>query len=332
MSNGYLLVASETTWGTTPSSGYRAIEAGTDGHKTAQEVLQHKGLRAGRAAPSSTGRRNVKQRGTGTIEVPGYSNGLGILFRSAASTAASAVHPSGTLAYDQVYTWTDAGIPEDRAITTEVYRDRRSGTFDAYTYSGGRNTSMEIGQTLDGLLSLKFGYDYKSVVLQGTLPTRTPTEIDPDLIYAWPDATISIGPASGSETSECVASFDLTVPSEVDVDDWCLKKGTSRHQPTRKGAPSPTGSVTWKYQAPDYYSAFVAGTIMSMTAFWEGDTPIEGSTKPSLKIEIPALAFTGDDPEVTPDAPTMQSMPFEVLDNGTDPALTITIVTSDVTF
>ena len=47
MSNGHLLFASETTWGTTPASGWRALEASSDGHKTAQEYLQHKGLRAG---------------------------------------------------------------------------------------------------------------------------------------------------------------------------------------------------------------------------------------------------------------------------------------------
>lgn len=333
MSNGYLLFSSESTWGTVPGSGWRSIEASSDGHKTAQEYLQHKGLRAGRAAPSVDGRRIVKQKGTGTIEVPGFSNGLGILFRAAASTAASAVHSGGTDAYDQVYTWTDVGVPENRSITTEVYRDRRSGTFDAYTYYGGRVVSLEIGQTLDALLNFKFNMDYKGVTRQSVLPTRTPTEVTAVLVYAWPDATISFDPVGGDPAvEECVASFNLTIPNELDVDDWCLKQGTSRHQPTRKAAPSPTGEITWKYQDPTYYDAFVAGEIFSLTATWEGTTAIEGSTMPSLTIEVPAVAFTGDDPEITVDNPTMQSMPFEVLDNGTDPAVTITIVTSDTTF
>jgi hypothetical protein len=333
MSNGYLLFASETTWGTVPGSGWRSIEASSDGHKTAQEYLQHKGLRAGRAAPSVDGRRIVKQKGTGSIEVPGFANGLGIFFRAAASTAATAVHSGGTLAHDQVFTWTSAGIPEDRAISTEVYRDRRSGTFDAYTYSGGRVVSLEIGQTLDDLLKFTFNMDYKAVLRQSVLPTRTPTEVDPDFVYAWPDATISFDPVGGDPAvEECVASFSLTIPNELDVDDWCLKAGTERHQPVRQAAPSPTGEITWKYQDPTYYDAFVAGEIFSLTATWEGSTVIEGSTLPSCTIEIPAVAFTGDDPEITVDNPTMQSMPFEVLDNGTDPAVTITFVTSDAAF
>lgn len=333
MSNGYLLFASETTWGTVPASGWRALEASSDSHKSSQEILQHKGLRAGRAAPSVAGRRIVKQKGTGTIEVPGFSNGLGILFRAAASTASSALHPAGTLAYDQTYTWSDVGVPEDRSITTEVYRDRRSGTFDAFTYAGGRVVSLEIGQTLDALLNFKFNMDYKTAAVQGSLPTRTPTEVDADFVYAWPDATITLDPeGAGAAVDECVASFDLTIPNEMDVDDWCLKQGTTRHQPTRMATPAPTGNLSWKYQSPTYYSAFVAGTIFSLTAAWEGSTVIEGSTYPSLTITIPAIAFSGDDPEIQPDGPTMQSMPFEVLDNGTDPAVTIEFVTSDATF
>ena len=333
MSNGYPLFASETTWGTVPASGWRAIEASSDGHKTAQEYLQHKGLRAGRAAPSVNGRRIVKQKATGTIEVPGFSNGLGILFRAAASTAASAVHSGGTLAHDQVFTWTDAGVPEDRSISTEFYRDQRDGSFDAYTYSGGRVVSLEIGQTLDALLNFKFNMDYKAALLQASLPSRTPTEVDADFIYAWPDATIGLDPVGGDPNiEECVASFNLTIPNELDVDDWCLKAGTTRHQPTRMATPAPTGELTWKYQSTDYYEAFVAGTIFSLTATWEGSDVIELTTKPSLTIEIPAIAFTGDDPELSIDAPTMQSMPFEVLDNGTDPAVTITFVTSDAAF
>lgn len=434
MGNGYALHASETTWGTTPTSGYRALEVNVDGHKTTQEILQHKGLRAARSAPSAAGRRIVKQKATGTIEIPGYSNGLGIFLRAAASTAAST--NTGTLSYTQVYEWT-TGPPTNAAITTEVYRDRRSGTFDVWTYSGGRVTSLEVGQTLDQMLQLKFAMDYKSAVRQGSAPTRSETEVDPDLIYAWPDATITLTPVGGSGTAECVQSFALTLPNDLDVDDWCLKAGvsevqtitkggtwgggtftltvlgvttaaiaynataatiqtaietagvpaayvtatggpisttmlsltysdtlgdvaavtintgsvtgsaptatvatptagvsSSRHEPMRLSAPSPTGTLAWKYQGPAYYDAFVAGTEYALTAVWQGDIGIEadGTIKPSLTIEIPSLFFTGDDPEISPDAATVQNLPFEVTDNGTDPICTVTVVTSDTTY
>lgn len=332
MSNGYALLASETTTGTTPSSGYRRLEVATDGHKTRDEVLRYEGLRPSASAPSTSGRRIIAKGGEGTIEVPGFANGLGILLRAAASTAASAVHSGGTDAYDQTYTWTAAGPPTNRAITTEIYRDRKSGTYDAFTYSGGRVTSLEIGQDLDQHLMLKFIMDYLSVARPGSLPSRTPTIVEPDFIYAWPDAQIILTPDGGSPSTECVSSFGLTLPTEVDVNDWCLKRGTTRHEPLRKGRPSPTGKIDWKYQAPTYYDAFRAGTVFSLEANWLGSTVIEGSTYPGLTIEVPAIAFTGEDPEITKDEATTQALPFEVLDNGTDPAVTITVVTSDTTY
>lgn len=434
MGNGYAIHASESTWGTTPSSGYRALEVNVDGHKTTQEILQHKGLRAARSAPSAAGRRIVKQKATGTIEVPGYSNGLGIFLRAAASESSST--NTGTLSYTQVHDFT-TGPPTNHSICTEIYRDRRSGTFDVWTYSGGRVTSVEIGQTLDQMLQFKFGMDYKSALRQPVVPSRSETEVEADLIYAWPDATITLTPVGGSGTAECVQSFSLTLPNELDLDDWCLKAGvsevqtvtksgtwsggtftltvlgattdpiaydanaatiqaalvaegvpasyvtvsggpigstpltltysdtlgdvaavscntasvtgstpgatiatptpgvsSSRHEPMRLGAPAPTGSLAWKYQGPAYYDAFVAGTEYALTAVWEGDDGIEadGTVKPSLTIEIPSLFFTGDDPEISPDAATIQNLPFEVTDNGTDPVCTITVVTSDTTY
>lgn len=435
MGNGYALHASESTWGVPPVSGWRALEVNVDGHKTAiGSTLTHKGLRAARGAPSSTGRRLTKISGTGSIELPGSSNGLGILLRAAASTAASALHSGGTLAYDQVYEWT-SGPPSGRSISTEIYRDRRDGTFDAYTYPGGRVTSMEVGQTLDDFLQFKFAMNYRQPIRHATSPTRTPVTVDPDLLYAWPDATVTLTPVGGSGTAECIESFSLVLPNELDVDDWCLRSGVSevqtitgsgtwsggtftltvlgattaaiayganaatigaalvaagvpsgfvavsggpvgttplvltydaslgnvaaatidttsvtgstpaasvatttagvsgeRHEPMRAGTPAPTGALAWRYQDPRYYDAFVAGQEFSLSAVWEGDEVIEGTTKPSLRIEVPSLFFSGDDPEISVDGPTKQALPFEVCDNGTDPVATITLVTSDSTF
>ena len=333
MSNGYALFAKENTWGTAPGSGYRELEVNTDGHKTSREVLTHRGLRSAGSAPRASGRRGQKLKGTGTIEVPGFSNGLGILMRAAASTAASAVHSGGTLAYDQTYTWTGVGVPAGRSVTTELYRDREDGTFDAYTYTGGRCTQLEIGQDLAGLLAFKFGMDYKTVVRQNSLPSRSPVEVTPDLIYGWEDAQIRlIAVGGGSPVAKCVESFNLTIPNELDVDNWCLNRGTTRHQPTRKGLPAPTGALKMKYQEPTFYDAFVAGTQFELVADWIGSTAIEDTTFPSLTISLACIEFSGDDPEVTVDEYTMQDLPFVVLDNETDPAVSVEFVTSDADF
>lgn len=332
MSNSYAIFAKEATYNTVPSTGWRGLEINADAIKSSREVLTHKGLAAARGAQRSTGRRLVKKKAAGQVAIPGFSNGLGILLRTAASTAASAQHSGGTLAYDQTYTWTEAGVPTGRAVSAEVRRERYSGTYDAYTYAGGRCTSLGISQDIAGLLQFTFDMDFQSATLQGSVPSRTIADVTPDLIYAWEDATITLGPVGDTQTAECVQSFNLTLPTGLNTESYCLNKGTSRHEPVRETVPDPTGTLNWEYQHPDFYSAFMSGEQFQLVAEWEGDTAIEDTTMPSLTITLAAIEFSGEDPEGAVDGPSMQNVPFTVLDNGSDPVCEMVWVTSDADF
>lgn len=332
MSNSYAILAKETTYATTPATGWRGLEINADAIKSSREVLTHKGLAAARGAQRASGRRFVKKKGAGPIALPGFSNGLGILLRTAASTSASAVHSGGTLAYDQTYTWTEAGPPTGRSVSAEVRRERYSGTFDAYTYAGGRCTSVGLSQDVSGLLQFTFDMDFQTATRQASVPSRTIADVEPDLIYAWEDATITLGAVGDTQTAECIQSFNLTLPTGLNTESYCLNKGTSRHEPKRETVPDPTGTLNWEYQHPDFYDAFMAGTQFQLVATWEGDTAIENTTKPSLTITLACIEFSGEDPEGMVDGPSMQNVPFTVLDNGTDPVAEIVFVTSDADF
>lgn len=332
MSNSYAIFARESTYNTVPSTGWRGLEINADALKSSREVLTHKGLAAARGAQRSTGRRFVKKKGAGPIALPGFSNGLGILGRTAASVSTSAVHSGGTLAYDQTFQWTSVGPPAGRSVSAEVRRERYSGSLDAYTYAGGRCVSLGISQDVSGLLQFTFDMDFQSVVRQGSVPSRTIADVDPDLIYAWEDATITIGEVGESQTAECIQSFNLTLPTGINTESYCLNKGTSRHEPKRETVPDPTGTLNWEYQHPDFYDAFMAGTQFQLVANWEGDDVIESTTKPSLTITLACIEFSGEDPEGAVDGPSMQNVPFTVLDNGTDPVAELVFVTSDADF
>ncbi|WCO67875.1 phage tail tube protein [Iamia majanohamensis] len=330
--NARFLFAKESTYGTAPASGWRQIEVATDDHKARplDDSLTYRGIAPARGAPSvASVRVNDFMGGEGTIDVPAMANSQGLFWRAAASTSASAVVSGGTDAYEQVYEFDGTSAPTGTSLSTEVYRDRRDGTLDAYTFTGGKVTQVDISQDTSGHVMLKFAMDYLDAQRQGSLPSRSETTPDPGFLYAWPDATITLTPDGGSDADECLQSFELSLPLGLDLEDWCIKSGTPRHEPTRKETPAPTGAVNWKYQAPTYYDAFKAGTIFTLSAYWEGPTAIEDTTYPSLKIDVPAIRFTGEDPQVSVDNPTMQNLPFQVLDNDTDPPVTVTIITSD---
>lgn len=330
MSTGYAIVATESTYDTAPASGWREVGISGDAHQSRQDVLAPNLIRRNASAPRVSDQRVINKGATGTLSTLGFSNGLGILFAASVADSSSGVVSGGTLAYEQVFEF-GAEAPAG-SISTEFYRDRRSGTLDAFTYTGGKVTQVQFTQSLDGHLAIVFSMDYGSVERQSSDPSRTVTTVTPDFTYAWPDATISLAPVGDTAVDECVSSFDLTLPNALDVEDWCIKRGTGRHEPTRNATPAPTGTINWRYQAPTYFDAFLAGEVFELTANWQAPDVIEDTTYPSLTITVPAIRFTGEDPQIAADGPTTQNLPFAVLDNGTDPAATLTIVTSDTAF
>lgn len=323
MANSSIIVAAQSDWSTPATSGWREIEVSADGHKTRSKPMDYKGIRSNTGAKSARNFRQVIEGGDGTIEVPGFSNGLGILFAPFFDSATSVVVDGGTDAYEQTYLWGADGPPASANICTVARRERRSGSIDDYKYPGGRGVTLELTQDVDANLLWNMTYDYRNPV-RANLVAPSITQVSADLIYNWADATIELDGGA-----ECVESFNLTLPTNNDVEDKCIKRGDTRHIPKRKGTPEPSGSLSWKYNDPKYYDAFISGEPMPLTASWQGPVAIEGSTYPSLTISLGAIRFTGEDPEISVDDPVMQNLPFEILDNETDPVVEMVIVTSD---
>lgn len=336
---GYVLNATELIYGTAPAAGWWEHGLSADTFKSRQDVLKRNVLRRQTSAPTLGDRRIIDKGGEGSIELDVGSNGMGMFLGAAASSTTEGVVDGGTLAFEQVFNWGTSGPPEFTSIATEVYRSQQDGGIDVWRYSGGTPTSVEFGQSLDGFLTFKAQMDYLHAQRLGSDPARTPVTIVPDWLYAWPDATITLTPVTfpagvrtlGSGVAECLSSFSLTLPGGLDTEAWCLKRGTSKHRPTRSGTPEPDGTLEWKYQDHTYYDAFRSGAPFKLTANWQGPTAIEDTTYPALTIDVATIVFEdANDPEAKGDGPTEQSMPFKVVDDeGGNPVATVTIVTSD---
>lgn len=330
MANSSLIVAPETGgWGVVPTTGWRELEVLSDGHKTRTADSTYRGIRSGTGAPTSRNRRRYVEGGDGTIEVGGFSNGLGILNATVFETSSSVVHPDGEDAHVQTFRWGIGAAPTSKSVAVELRRLRKgTTTLDAYTHSGGRAVQMEVTCDVDGNLGFKYVMDYKNVVRQPSLPARTIAEVEPDVVYNWRDATITI---AGEPV--CIKSFGLTLPTGIDVDDKCMIRDDNRHVPTRKGTPAPTGTMQWDYGSPEFYDAFINAEELALEATWLGPVAIEGEDEdaifPGLTISLGAICFSGDSPEISIEEATKQALPFDILDNETDYVVEMVNVTSD---
>lgn len=333
MSNGYAIFAKEGTYNTAPASGWREIEVKTDGHKTKREPLIYSGIRQRRAAPAASGRRMIDKGAEGSIEVGAFANGLGIFLRAGASTASSALVGGSSVAYKQTYTWTAAGVPVANSFSSEFWRDRRDGTLDVFTYTGGKVTTVELSSDLDAHVMWKLGVNYAHGKRTSPAPTRTPTLVTPDFIYAWPDGTHTLTPSGGSPTDLGISSYSVTLPNELDTEDYQLKASAPKATPTVKAQREPSGSLSWRYDDPAYYDGFLAGQQFSLVSVWQSTDYIDSDEEiyASMTVTIPCIEFSGDDPELSDDR-TMQTLPFSILDDGANPAVKVEIVTTDTDY
>jgi hypothetical protein len=194
---------------------------------------------------------------------------------------------------------------------------------DEWLHPGGRATQLDIGADVDGNLAFKFAMNTKPPVLTAFGVDRTVVEVDPDILFAWSDGTVTIG---GDDLFPSSVSFSL--PTGINTENKGINRSGPRRNPMRSGTrPALTGSFKELYDNPTAYQDWVAGTVKTLVCNFQGPVPIEDTTYPSITITAD-VRYTGDDPQFNIGNPAEQTSPFEIIVNGDHP-LTIVVVTTD---
>lgn len=335
MADRKFLIGAEASYGTTATT-WRRLQFEDDDHTSAQSELSWVGIGGGAlGAPPLDTSVTVAKGGTGTLKCPIYANGLGILNRAAGTTFTSTVVDGGTDAYEQVTTFGASGPPANRSVSVLKDADRYGGTLDHYLYKGGTPTQVEYTLDVDGFAMAAYSLDYSDVTREGSYPTgaSSPTTPTIDTLFHWRNTggPTLIDLSNDDDFSDCVKSIKVTIPLALDTEDWCIGPG-AKHRPERNAIPEPSIEITWRYQDPRYFDAYKAGTPFSLVWTMQGPVAIEDTTFPSFTIEVPAFKYDPNDPKISVTEATMQTMPAKVKSNGTDPAVTVTQVTSDTTY
>jgi hypothetical protein len=107
-----------------------------------------------------------------------------------------------------------------------------------------------------------------------------------------------------------------------------LRNSALKSQPKRAAVPEYTGELTAEFADATQYDAYVAGTIFSVTATWVG-AEIDAGEFNTFSITMPACQYDGTTPEAALEDMTMQTLPFKVLYDGSNPAVTISYTSAD---
>lgn len=316
-----LHIGVETTYGTgvTPT---RSFEPYNDSAKRVQEYLESTGMRAQMETLRSDRRREVNMGGEDSLEVDVQNKGLGMLLQAMlANSTVSQI--AATTAYLQTHTSTHEA--SDTSLTVQWGRPPLSGSVVPFTYVGGMVTSWTLSQSVGDLLKLTLDMDYQDSTTGTALASAAyPSSTSP---FGWDDATVLV-----DSTSVDVSSFSLTYDNALNVDRRFLRGTVLKKQPYRAGVPNITGELQVEFTSTTQYNSFITGAVIPLSATWSSGT-IEGTYSYQLAVTLAAVQYDGDaNPVVSLSDLPRQSLPFKVLDNGSDPAVQITYRSTDTAF
>ena len=308
------LLGEESTYGI-PAALTRAYEAKNDRWNGTSERLESQGFRAGNHTLRSDRRRAINLGGSGSVELDLMNKGMGLALQAALGNV------TGPTA-DVITLTTDSTLPTT-SFTAQVLRPDSAGTLIQYTYPGSVVTGWSLSQATNGFPSLTLDYDSQDEEI--ATAAGTPTYVADAVPYDWTQLDVSFN----SSALDNVTSFDITADLGVKTDRHFLRGSRLKKVPCRVGAPTITGTLTSEMDDSSLFSIYKTGAIFDLTLTYTGDS--WGGGTYSFVIDMPACQFDGDTPVAAMGDMTMQTMPFRVLHDGTNPAVTITITSDDST-
>ena len=307
-----VLLGEETTYGT-PASLTRAYEAQADTWKRSMTALESVGFRGGAHTVRSDRRRMISQGAAGDISVDWLDRGMGLFLQAMLGSVSG---PSS----NEVVLSTGADA-SSTSFTIQVLRPTDTGTLTPFTYHGCVPTAWSISQATGGFLTCSLSFDSEDEDI--TTSAGTPSYPTGGQPFDWTQVVVSI---DGTDL-EAVSSIELSGDLGMKTDRYYLRGSALKAQPKRVSMPTYLGSITTDFTGTGLHSTYIAGDIFDLSAVWTGDTFTGGTY--TVTIEAPACQFDGETPSASMGDMTSATMPFRVLHDGTNPAVTITIESDD---
>lgn len=314
-------LAAETTYGTgvTPT---RFIEFNSESLALSIERIESAGLRASNRVLRSdrfvAGKKSVE----GEIEAEIQSKGYGLLFKAALGASTISTPSGATNARLHRHILAD---PYGQAYTIQVGRPDTSGTVQPFTYSGCKVSEFTLANSIDEFLVGTWNWDGQAETTGTALATAsyaTSTEL-----LSWVGGAVTI---AGSAVA-VVTDVEISVSTGLKTDRYTIGSSALKKEQIISEMTEISGTITAEFDGLTNYNRFVNGTLAEIECTWTGNTAIESTTYPYVKVTMPNCRFDGTTPAVEgPDVLSIE-LPFKALYDGTSEAITLDYMTSDTT-
>ena len=315
--------ASETTWGTavTPDHFYEFL---SEDINLKVDRLESKGLRVNNRVLRTDRWAATQQRSEGKIDLEVPTKGMSLWLKNALGST-TITTPSG--ATNARLHRSVLGDPYGLGLTVQVGRPDSSGTVQPFTYAGVKVDQLSLSNSVGDFLKAEINLVGKSETTSTSLATATYPITSGSAAYQylnWTQGAVTIG---GSAVG-VVTDISVDINNNMKSDRYFLGAATMS-EPIIAAMTEISGSMTVEFDGLTNYNRFVNGTIAAVTATWTGSTAIEGSTYPSLLVNLANVRFDGDTPNVKGPDVVMMDLKWKALYDGTNGPIVIDYTTSD---
>lgn len=313
--------AAETTWGTYIAPDH-FVEITNESLLLQVDRIESKGLRAGNKVQRSDRWVGNKKGVTGSVGFEVASKGFGLLLKHALGAQSSGTVSGGTNA--KKYTST-LGDPFGLGLTMQVGRPDDTGTVRVFSYLGCKITDVEWKNSVDGLLEMTCGVDGKDEDTAQSL--AAPSYASSSELLSFVGGTLTI---AGSAVAT-VSDISVKVATALKTDRRFIAAAQTKKEQIQNGLVVVSGSITTEFESLTAYNRYVNGTQAAIVCDWLGQTALEGSIFPELKITLPVCRFDGTTPNLNGEDMLTQSLPFVALYDGSQEPITVDYVSLDAT-
>lgn len=219
----------------------------------------------------------------------------------------------------------DIGLtsPTGKSLTVQVGRPDITGTVQPFSYLGCKVTQLVFTLALNGVVSANVTLDAQDEVTSQTLATATyPTGAVP---FNFTNATIQF---DGTLLTDVVTSATVTIPLPQKVDRFGIGGGAIKKEPVVNAAMAPTIALTMEFANLNQLTAFQNATTRKLQLLCTGSTT-SGTFASGLNFTAYATRTTAASPVVAGPDVLNQQVQLEVVNNSTNPPLTIEYIGGD---
>jgi hypothetical protein len=301
----------------------RSYEAQSDPWNRKMSYLESAGMRAGLQAVRSDRSTAILMGAEGSIEVDFLNKGMGLMLKDLFGNTTGPTLVSG-ITYDQVHTTTKDG--PSTSSTVQLVRPFVDGSSQAFTYTGCVCTGWELTAEVDKYLRLKADFNAKNEDT-GVAAGSANYPAAPNPPFDW--TMVSTSTVGGTPID--FSKISLKADYKMNTDRRFMKSGSAnaqQKQPRVGGVPQYTGALQAEFASLAEYNRFTAGTVVAAQFIWTGAL-IEAGKNFALTVDLAAIQYTGETPDISLSELPQQPLPFKVLHDGTNPAVKFTIRSSD---